>query len=217
MEIIEDIERQLNIKFPDTFKEFLLKVDTFVVENTYFCRILRDNYRTDMIVHEFCPANDFIAYQERREYLIEMQNDFEVPVDYVEAEYLYYIASTENGGICIALDGQHYGKIYSMDSGDFGIIYQANNINEFLDSLYEPSKFRCTYKELIEAVTQNNLNLLMELVETKDGDKRIEYSSWHDIKLFEIAYNSGFENILIYLISRGYNGCNRFDRLNLNL
>jgi hypothetical protein len=214
MDTIDNIERQLKLKLPENYKAFLLKADTFVVENNVFCRILQDNYRTDGLVYEFYPTNSFIERQNYRDYLMEFQTRFENPKDYVEAEYLYHIADG-TGSICISLGGQHYGKIYSIDNGDFGIIYQADTINAFLDSLYEPSKFRCTHEELIEVVKNNQLDLLIELVETKDGNKQIECSSWLDIKLFEIAYKNSFNNILKYLISRGYEGYGRATHYNL--
>jgi hypothetical protein len=213
VDTIDGIEQQLNLKLPDDYKEFLLGADTFVIENHVFCRILQDNYRTDGLIYEFYSANSFIESQKYRDYLIEFQTHFENPKDYVEAEYLYHIANG-TGSICIALDGQHYGKIFSADNGDFGIIYQANNINDFVDSLYEPSKFRCTYVELIEVVKNNRLDLLIELVEAKDGNKQIEYSSWLDIELFEIAYKNKFDNILKYLISKGFEGYGRAKHYN---
>lgn len=210
MDTIDNIEQQLKLRLPDNYKAFLLKADTFVVENIVFCRILQDNYRTDGLVYKFYSASDFIERQKYRDYLIEFQTHFENPKDYVEAEYLYHIADG-TGSILISLGGQHYGKIYSADNGDFGIIYQADNIDDFLDSLYEPSKFRCTYEQLIETVKNNNLDLLTDLVENKDGNKLIECYSSLDIDLFDIAYRNKADNILKYLISKGYQGHNRVD------
>lgn len=210
MDTIEKIEQQLNIKFPDNYKAFLLKAETFVVENNSFCRVLQDNYRTDGVVYKFYSTNNFIEHQGYRDYLIEFQTHFENPKDYVEAEHLYHIADGI-GSTCIALGGQHYGKIYSVDNGDFGIIYQSDSIDEFIDSLYDSSKFRCSSDELIQAVKNNNLGLLAELVESKDGNKLIEFYSYLDIELFDIAYRNKADNILKYLITKGYQGHNRVD------
>ena len=215
MDKIDIIEQQLDIKFPDDYKLFLSNADKFIIESFFsYCVIKQDNYRSDGSIYEFYTADNFIEKQKYRDYLIEHQVHFENPTDYVEAEYLYHIAGG-TGSICISLGGLHYGKIFSADNGDFGIIYQADNINLFIDSLYEPSKLRCTEIELVEAVKTNNLQLLSKLVETKDGNKLIEYFSWLDIELFDIAYKSGFDDILKYLMSKGYNGHNRVDYYNL--
>ena len=215
MNKIDIIEQQLDIKFPNDYKLFLSNADKFIIENFFsYCVILQNNYRTDGCIYEFYTVDNFIEKQKYRGYLVEDQAHFENPKDYVEAEYLYHIAGG-TGSICISLGGLHYGKIFSVDNGDFGIIYQADNINLFIDSLYEPSKLRCSDEELIECVKTNNLRLLSELVETRDGNKRIEHSSWLDIELFEIAYKSGFDNILKYLVSKGYKGHNRMDYYNL--
>jgi|GEM_PF-5535643 len=210
MDKIDNIEQTLGLQFPKDYREFLLRTHTHTVKNSVYCRILQDNYRTDGLIYRFYTITDFFERQEYRIYLIEFQTHFENPKNYVEAEYLYHIGDG-TGSICIALGGQHYGKIFSVDNGDFGIIYQADNINKFIDSLYDPSKFRCTYEELIEAVTNNNLELLVELVEKKDGNRQIESSSWLDIELFDIAHRNSFHNILKYLISMGYKGHNRVD------
>lgn len=206
------IEQYLGLKFPDDYSEFLLKADTCVVENNVYCRVLQDNYRTDGVVYEFYTTTNFIKQLKNRDrnYLLEFQIHFENSTDYVEAEYLYHIAEG-TGSICISLGGQHYGKIYSVDNGDFGIIYQADNINQFIDSLYNPEKFGCQYQDLIEAVSYNNLERLIELVEKKDGNRLIQYSSFLDIELFDTAYTNNFDNILRYLISKGYRGYNRVE------
>lgn len=210
MSKINNIEQQLGLRFPDDYKEFLLKANSFVIENRVYCRILLDNYRTDGVIHEFHTIDNFMNRQEYRDYLFDFQNDFETPKDYVESEFLYHIADG-TGSICIALGGQHYGKIYSVDNGDFGIIFQADSFNKFLTGLYDPSKFRCNNEALLDAVRNNNLTLLTELIETKDGNKLIEYSSSLDINLFEEAYNNQFDEILKYLISKGFRGYNRTD------
>lgn len=214
MDKVNYIEQHFGVRFPDEYREFLVNASSFVLQNPFYCVILQDGYRTDGRVDEFYTLENFIERQKYREELIDFQTHFENPTTYVEAEYLYFIAEG-SGAICIALGGKHYGKIYSVDNGDFGIIYQADNINIFIDSMYEPSKYRCTSEELIEAVEHNNVALLAELIENRDGDKQIEHSSFLDIKLFKIAYQHGLNNILRYLMSKGYKGHTWADYYNL--
>jgi SMI1 / KNR4 family (SUKH-1) len=214
MSKIENIETHFGFSFPKDYKDFFLEAHNFVLDNSVYCRVLQNGYKTDGLVFEFHTIDNFVEKQECRDYLIEFQTHFENPIDYVEAEHLYHIADG-TGSVCISLAGQHYGKIFSVDNGDFGIIYQAENIKGFVDSLYEPSKFGCEYEELIEAVRNNNLTLLSELVENRDGNKLIEYSSSLDIELLDIAYDKKFDNILKYLISKGYKGYNRVERYKL--
>lgn len=211
MDKVEIIEKELGLTLPVDFREFLIKSKSFVLDKQVYCRILQDNYRTDGIIYELYTVDNFLERQLYRDDLFEMQAHFENPSEYVESEFLYYIADG-SGTICISLGGQHYGKIYSVDNGDFGIIYQAENVNAFIDSLYDPLKYSCTSEELKEAIKNNNLPLLKELIETKDGDQQIEHSTPLDVDLFELAYRNNFDNILQYLISKGYKGYNRAEK-----
>ena len=211
MDKVEIIEKELGLALPVDFREFLIRCKSFVLDKKDYCRILQDNYRTHGIIYELYTVDNFLERQLYRDLLFEMQTHFENPSEYVESKFLYYIADG-TGTICISLGGKHYGKIYSVDNGDFGIIYQAENINSFVDSLYDPLKYSCTGGELKEAVKNDNLPLLRELIETKDGDKQIEHSTPLDVDLFELAYRNNFDNILQYLISKGYKGYNRAEK-----
>jgi hypothetical protein len=135
MNKVKHIEQQLGVTFPNDYREFLSKAHTFILENNVYCRILQDNSKSDDFIYEFHTTENFIERQKYRDYLVEFQIHFENPTDYVEAEYLYHIADG-TGSVCISLGGKHYGKIFSVDNGDFGIIYQADNIEEFINSLY---------------------------------------------------------------------------------
>lgn len=216
MDKIKEIENRLGLKLPLDYKLFLTNVDKLIIQDSVtFCRILQDNYRTDGLIYEFLNDSNFLERNVSRQYLIEHQKHFKNPKEYVEAEYLYYVA-TGTGAICIALGGLHYGKIFSVDNGDFGIIYQAENIDLFINSLYKPSQYRCTHEDLINSVKANDLELLIKLIETKDGDKHIQHSSWLDIELFEIAHRDKFDIILRYLISKGFRGHNRAELHKIN-
>lgn len=55
------------------------------------------------------------------------------------------------------------------------------------------------FEELIEAVKANNLELVKNLIETKDGNLLIEHSSWLEIELLEIAKKNKFTSLVKYL------------------
>ncbi len=136
MDKLNEIEQYFSIKLPEKYKNFLLNIYHFAFENNVFDIILQDGCKKKSSVYKFYTLDNFIAEQQYRDYLMEFQIHFEIPNDYVESKYLYHIAEALSGSICIAIGGQHNGKIYSVDNGDFGIIYQADNIDDFIKSLY---------------------------------------------------------------------------------
>lgn len=137
MDKIHHIETSLGLELPDDYKRFLLSSNCLKITNKAFSRILQDGYCTDGLIDAFYTVDNFLEQQHYRDYLVETQKHFGNSTNYVEAEHLYYIASGASGSICIALGGKHFGKIYSVDNGDFGIVYQSINIDAFIDSLYD--------------------------------------------------------------------------------
>lgn len=137
MDKINNIETALELKLPDDYKRFLLSSYCLEIFNKIFSRVLQDGYRTKGVIDAFYTVDNFLEQQNYRDYLVETQKHFGNSTNYVEAEHLYYIASGASGSICIALGGKHFGKIYSVDNGDFGIVYQSENINAFIYSLYD--------------------------------------------------------------------------------
>jgi len=125
MNKINHIETTLGLELPDDYKRFLLSSICLEISNK------------DGVIDAFYTVDNFLEQQYCRDYLVETQNHFGNLQSYVEAEHLYYIAGGASGSICIALGGKHFGKIYSIDNGDFGIIYQSVNIDAFIDSLYD--------------------------------------------------------------------------------
>lgn len=206
---LEDIEAKLGYELPKEFVEFLNTSDKEEYENKEYCRTLLDGYITDGKIERFSTYETFFSDNEYRSFLEEFQAHFEIQDDYVESKYLYLIALCDSDSICMALNGKHRGKIYSVDNGDFGITFQANTLEEFLKSLYSSSDYKCSFKELQNAVLENNLTQLKELIEEKDGNLILKQSSFCDIDLFDKAYNNNLTEILEYLISKGFNGFNR--------
>lgn len=72
-----------------------------------------------------------------RGYLEDFQKDFELNYSYVEANKLFPIIELPNSELYIAVGGQHDGKIYYVDNGDFGIILIADSLQQMMDKLYK--------------------------------------------------------------------------------
>lgn len=136
MDTIESIEEQLGYKLPDEYKIFLLKKNNDRFLNKGFLRQIDENFTTDSSIDEIINVENFLQKNKYRDYLFEFEKHFENTKNNTEAKYLYCIFGCVNGTICMALNGNHRGKIYSVDNGDFGIIFQAENLQEFLKSLY---------------------------------------------------------------------------------
>ena len=136
MDTIESIEDQLGYKLPDEYKTFLRGKDNDRFLNKGYHRVIDENFTTDSSIDEIIRIENFWQYNKDREYLFDFEKHFENAESYVEAKYLYFIFGCVNGAICMVLNGNHRGKIYSVDNGDFGIIFQAENLKDFLKSLY---------------------------------------------------------------------------------
>lgn len=129
------IEDKLGYPLPESCKSFLLATDNKKYVGKVFDRVFEDGWSSNSIIESIVTIDSFWEYNKYREYIDEMQAHFENPVSYVESEYLYAIIHAVNMAICMALNGRHKGKIYCVDNGDFGIMYQAENLEEFLQSL----------------------------------------------------------------------------------
>mgnify|MGYP000146965521 CR=1 FL=1 len=60
-------------------------------------------------------------------------------MEYVDEASLYHIAFTSNGSVCMSFYGKNVGKIYSVDHGDYGIVYLAGTLEDFLKTLQDTS------------------------------------------------------------------------------
>jgi SMI1-KNR4 cell-wall len=134
-QLILALETQIGHSLPDDYKTFLIHFDKLSLKGRYFYRILDDGDKIASQIDHFFTIHTFLKGNEFRDYLVEFQTHFDVQTDVVEAECLYHIAFGYPN-LCIAIGGQHHGKIYNVDNGDFGIHFQANHLNEFLESLY---------------------------------------------------------------------------------
>ena len=163
------------------------------------------------VLRFFFNASAFLDQNDFRSFLEEYIEPFELTPDYVEPKYLYFIAECLTGNIAMAIGELHEGKLYYVDNGDFGIIYLASSIRDFINTLYEVDGFACNEEDILKAVRAKDLTLLKILLEQKDGDKIIQLYSWLDIELFDLAYEAKDIQILTYLVEKGFTGFNRLE------
>lgn len=134
---IISIEEKLGFKLPEEYRQFLLDEASHSQHTLkYFDRILPDGWKTNGRVDSVMSVDTFWQFNEDRENLEGLQTHFDHPRDYLEVEHLYVIMEG-SGTICMAMGGTHKGKIYSADNGDFGIVYQADSLELFLQSLWK--------------------------------------------------------------------------------
>jgi hypothetical protein len=130
------IEDKLGYPLPESCKAFFLATDNHQYIDKVFPRILQDGYITQGWIEGMVTIDSFWEHNKyMREHVVDLQTHFENPTDYVESAWLYTIILGVNMSICMALNGLHNGKIYSVDNGDFGIIYQADSLEQFLQQL----------------------------------------------------------------------------------
>ena len=208
---IQQVETKLQHSLPNEYKEFLSNFDLLSKEELGFPITLRDGYKMSNVLRFFFEASTFLNQNDFRSFLEEYIEPFELTSDYVEPQYLYFIAECLTGNIAMAIGGQHEGKLYYVDNGDFGIIYLSSSIKDFMNTLYEVDGFACDEEDILKAVSAKDLTQLKILLEQKDGDKIIQLDSWLDIKLFDLAYEANDIQILTYLVGKGFTGFNRLE------
>jgi hypothetical protein len=131
-EQIDIIEFDNRIKLPVDYIQFLIESDKNKYYHKDFTKVHQDGYLQKDSLVEFYNLDKLKKGLSCRDFLIEFQLHFDLSTDYVESDKLIHIAETLGGTIDISIDGKHKGKIYSVDHGDFGIIYLAENLEEFL-------------------------------------------------------------------------------------
>lgn len=100
--------------------------------------IHEDGWKTSNSILLVLTAEKIIEYfTNLKPYLQDTMEHFELDTNFVETDFLLPIIELGDGGtINIAIGGDHNGKIYEVDNGDFGIILQSNSLEEFINSLY---------------------------------------------------------------------------------
>ncbi|WP_315822393.1 SMI1/KNR4 family protein [Paraflavitalea speifideaquila] len=134
------IEDKLGYPLPGSCKAFFLATDNHQYIDKICPRILQDGDTADGRIEGMVTIDSFWKYNDYcNEHFEDMQAHFESPTSYVESAHLYTIILGVNMCICMALNGLHKGKVYSVDNGDFGIIYQADSLDQFLQQLFRPT------------------------------------------------------------------------------
>jgi len=137
---IQRVERITKLKLSDSFKNFILKnnggIPTIDGETCLFNIKVDDTWTTSTFLENFTSMNEVIEQWEFIGYLAQFAEHFELDENYVETNELFPVANFSNGVVYIAVGGNHVGKIYTADNGDFGIIYHSPTLDDFLMSLY---------------------------------------------------------------------------------
>jgi len=217
MDLILKIERILGFNLPKDYSQFLQSKEFENNREKQFPVIHKDGYKTRGYLEKFSKPEDFFESNQYRSYLKDFVKHFELDKNYVEAESLYHIADCSNGAVCMALNGKHKGKIYSVDNGDFGIIHQSNSLKEFIESLFSSEDVLSSPKEIIKAVKSGDLKEFKNQLENLDGNKILSTSSKLEIEIFDLAYKNNQKDLLKYFISQGYDGFGRVEYYKLKV
>ena len=137
LKLLNDLEVDLGFELPNSYRKFLLNEDVKRLNGKSFPVTHIDGNKVIWRIEEFADVSDFLKFNEYRtnfNHLVEFANELDF-IEYVDGETLYYIADCTNGGIVMSMKGNKVGKIYSVDNGDFGLIYLEDDIYEFLDTI----------------------------------------------------------------------------------
>ncbi|MFK7747200.1 MAG: SMI1/KNR4 family protein [Kordia sp.] len=139
---IAEIENFTGFNLPKEIKSFLKKYadSTIMFDHENYCiidLIFTDGLKTNDGLQKVDSLNSIKEKWKYRDYLHEFQRDFQVSNDFVESSQLFPLIETHLGcQIYVSIGGNHLGKIFHVDNGDFGFCHLANSLDEFLDKCY---------------------------------------------------------------------------------
>lgn len=140
---LEHIEKIIRRPLPNSVKSFYKDhAGSRPTLNGNICWItitLSDGWTTTNIFEAVDSYETLQKHLSNIDYLTDHAQHFDLSPQYVEPEYLFPIGLMPNGAIYIAIDGKHNGKIYTADNGDFGIVFHSDNLEKFLESVFEYS------------------------------------------------------------------------------
>ena len=137
---LQDLELKMNFILPNEIKDFLRAnagSRPFINGKVPCFNITHSNGRLQGEWIENVPSYEqLLIYNENKDYLNLFFTHFGLGRDYVEVEYLFPFLYLPAGSVFIATKGQHKGKIYTADNGDFGILLNAPSLSEFWNSIH---------------------------------------------------------------------------------
>jgi len=144
IEGITRIEEKIGTSLPKSYNEFLLLENTDIYKYKSFSRLLKNGYKKIIQIDEVMTIENFLENNKYLDFIVEFQEDDELPSSYVEGKFLYQIMNCDSKSVYLSMDGLHKGKVYVVDNGDYGITFQSNTLEEFLNSIFDLNKMKCT-------------------------------------------------------------------------
>ncbi|RYE14488.1 MAG: SMI1/KNR4 family protein [Rickettsiales bacterium] len=138
---LNEFEELLNRELPSNLIEFLLQHggSTPLINNKNCCFTI--NLFNGSIICGYIKK--IVSYESLKNdlqyigYLEEHVEYFSLSKDYVETQYLFPFAILAKAVVYVSIRGKHLNKVYYADNGDFGIIFLADSIELFFESLFE--------------------------------------------------------------------------------
>ncbi len=206
---IKEFEDLTNSKLPSDFYDFLLKFNGTEIYPNFILVEYPDflGWREIVPLNKLWSIEEIIKAIDYQSSIAELTDHFEQPKEYVESKYLYWIGEFIGTSLAISVGGLHKGKVYHVDNGDFGVALIANSFTEFLNNLfdYEAYDFPVSYwNEFRESVTNNNIDLVKEYVELKNGIEFIHFHGGFEKEIAWIMVKNKFTKMIEYFISKGF-------------
>ena len=226
MDHIKSIEEKVGESLPIEYKIFLDSDTSKNYKLKFFSRILssvhRDTglppgYKGLIQIGEFFSKEDLIKRNNNfdSQYLIDFQEEDNLPDSFVEAKYLYCIVDCDSISVYMSMRGRHKGKIYVVDNGDYGITYQCASINDFIESIYDLNDVKCTLKEIRSAIRLGDLTELKKLMEKQNGKLLFNKDSYQDRRIFKLAFHLNRKEIVKYFLEIKFYGFDEAKKQNL--
>lgn len=130
---INQVEQELGFTFPLSYRDFLLQYNGGVPQKAFFRRpIINGSAVQATSVNKFDTLKDALECWHN---LAPSSDEFYEHFEFTDGT-LFPIGEDIGGyAICIGVTGTANGKIYIVDNGDFGVTFQSNTLDEFLESL----------------------------------------------------------------------------------
>ena len=141
---IQSIEKLSGVIFPSEIKHFyqhFAGAKPEINDDVACFKItLDDGYEIESFLENVYDYDSLVEYFENNngqyDFISEYVQHFDLSPEYVDCTTLLPIVALPNGAVYASVSGIHRGKIYTVDSGDFGIVYHSANLTQFLDIYY---------------------------------------------------------------------------------
>lgn len=137
---IHTLEEKTNFILPENlrllFKNYSGSIPTIKNKEVYIQFTYKSGDKQSEQIRRIKTPEQIIENWRYRGYLQELFDQFNLDEKFVQTDYLFPFAEMLGHELYCSVGGDHDGKVYAIDNGDFGFAFLAKNLDEFFNRLF---------------------------------------------------------------------------------